>query len=327
MDQVKQNLQNEIEKLKQLIKQNTELSQNESDEEMKKMFADEAKKQQQQIESLQKSIEAIDNPESGGGDEDDDPNSHINTNIAILEIRNGTGGAEASLFAFDLYRMYMRYAERNKYRAKEISYSDSEVGGIKSATIELRGAGIYNKLVHESGVHRVQRVPKTESSGRIHTSTATVAVLPKLKKIEIEIKPDEIEEEFYHSSGKGGQNVNKVSTAVRLKHLPTGIVIECQQERTQLKNRNAAMEILKARLYTLMVEQRVKNISELRAEQVGSGERSEKIRTYNFPQDRVTDHRVKKTWHNISGIMDGDIENVLKKLGELSVDTSAAEEA
>ncbi|MFZ5425262.1 MAG: peptide chain release factor 1 [Patescibacteria group bacterium] len=321
MNEVKDNLQNEIEEIKKLIKENENLLQIETDEEMKTMVQEEISRLNDQINSIENAISTL-NGNDFNDDDDTTSDSKINPNIAIMEIRGGTGGQEANLFAFDLYRMYMRFAEKSNIKATEVSYSESETGGIKTATVEFKGSDIYSLLKNESGVHRVQRVPETESSGRIHTSTATVAVLPKVKKINIEIKPEDINLEFYHSSGKGGQNVNKVSTAVRLTHIPTGIVIECQQERTQLKNRLKAMEMLEGQLYQIMQEQQVKSISEIRANQVGTGERSEKIRTYNFPQDRITDHRLKKNWHNIENIMNGDIEKMLRECAKLNVNES-----
>lgn len=245
---------------------------------------------------------------------DNDPNSSINPNIATLEIRSGTGGNEAGLFAKDLYRMYSRHAEKEGWKVTEISRSENEVGGIKTISVEVKGLNVYELLKNESGVHRVQRVPTTEAGGRIHTSTATVAVLPILNKVEIEIKPDDLSWEFYRAGGKGGQNVNKVSTAVRLTHKPTGIIVECQEERFQGKNRAKALELLNSRLYTEMQEQQVSSISELRSGQIGSGMRNEKIRTYNYPQSRVTDHRVNQSWHNIDMIMEGNIGDILETL-------------
>lgn len=233
------------------------------------------------------------------------------SNKAILEIRAGTGGNEASLFAADLYKMYVRYASIVGWKVKELSKSSGEHKGIKTVTAEIKGKGVFETLQNESGVHRVQRVPITESSGRIHTSTATVAVLPVVTPFQIEIKPSDIKSDFFRAGGAGGQNVNKVSTAVRITHIPTGMVVECQEERTQGKNREKAMEILRSRLYTIMQEERVKNIADLRADQVGKGERSEKIRTYNFPQDRVTDHRIKKSWGNIEGILKGNLKKII----------------
>jgi peptide chain release factor 1 len=229
----------------------------------------------------------------------------------------GTGGDEAGLFAFDLYRMYMRYGENEGWKVEELFFSENGVGGIKTVTMEIKGKDVYKLLKNESGVHRVQRVPTTEAGGRIHTSTATVAVLPVLKKVEINIRPEDIKMDFFRSGGHGGQNVNKVSTAVRLTHTPTGVVVECQEERFQAKNREKAMAILESRLYNLMQEQQVKSITDIRTEQVGSGERSEKIRTYNYPQDRITDHRINKNFHNIPSIMNGNLKDILENCSRL----------
>lgn len=244
--------------------------------------------------------------------------NEIDPNTIILEIRSGAGGDEAGLFATDLHRMYLKYGEKNNWKVKEIFKSENLAGGIKTVISEIRGKDVYKLLKNESGVHRVQRIPTTESYGRIHTSTATVAVLPKVKKININIRPDELEWEFFRSGGKGGQNVNKVSTAVRLIHKPTQIVVECQEERQQGRNREKALEILKSKLYSQMREQQVGNISDLRSSQVGTAGRSEKIRTYNFPQDRVTDHRIKRSWHSIDRIMSGEIEKILNEVSEVS---------
>jgi len=244
----------------------------------------------------------------------DEVDSEVNPNVAILEIRAGAGGNEAGIFAHDLYRMYSRFAEKKGWRLTELFRSENEIGGVRTISTEIKGTKAYRLLRHESGVHRVQRVPITEAGGRIHTSTATVAVLPKLEKVEIDIHPDDLEWEFFRSGGKGGQNVNKVSTAVRLTHKPTGIIVECQEERFQGKNREKALEMLRSRLYTEMQEQQVKSITELRSGQIGTGMRNEKIRTYNYPQNRVTDHRVNKSWHNIGIIMDGEIGGILEYL-------------
>jgi peptide chain release factor 1 len=239
----------------------------------------------------------------------------INPNVAIMEVRAGTGGSEAALFAFDLYRMYMRYCEKKGYKTSEefLSTEDS-AGGIKTVVFEIKGKDVYDLFKNESGVHRVQRVPKTEVSGRIHTSTATVAIMPEVKNIEFEIHPDDLIWEFHRSGGSGGQNVNKVSTAVRLTHKPTGLIVDCQEERTQGKNREKALGYLKSRIYNLMKEQQVKKLTDLRINQVGSAERSEKIRTYNFPQDRITDHRIGKNFGNMQGVMNGDIDKILEEV-------------
>ncbi|MBI62777.1 MAG: peptide chain release factor 1 [Chloroflexi bacterium] len=233
---------------------------------------------------------------------------------AIIEIRAGTGGDEAAIFGNDLLRMYTRYSENNKWKIKILSSSYNEFGGIKEIILEISGEGTFSKLKHESGVHRVQRIPKTESQGRIHTSTATVAVLPKSEDIDIEIKEDDIRTDVFHAGGAGGQNVNKVATAIRLTHIPTTIVVTCQNERSQLQNKLQAMEILKSKLWDLELQKQKSEISEARKSQVGSGERSEKIRTYNFPQGRVTDHRLKLTTHNLTEFMDGLIDEIIDPL-------------
>ena len=233
---------------------------------------------------------------------------------AIVEIRAGTGGDEAAIFGNDLLRMYTRYSENNKWKLKILSSNYSEFGGIKEVVLEISGEGTFSKLKHESGVHRVQRVPKTESQGRIHTSTATVAVLPKSEEIDIEIKDDDIRTDVFHSGGAGGQNVNKVATAIRLTHNPSGIVVACQNERSQLQNKMQAMEILKSKLWDLELQKQQDEISKARKSQVGSGGRSEKVRTYNYPQSRITDHRINVTVHNLSEFMDGLIDELIGPL-------------
>ena len=233
---------------------------------------------------------------------------------AIIEIRAGTGGDEAAIFGNDLLRMYTRYSENNKWKIKILSSSYNEFDGIKEIILEISGEGTFSKLKHESGVHRVQRIPKTESQGRIHTSTATVAVLPKSEDIDIEVKEDDVRTDVFHAGGAGGQNVNKVATAIRLTHTPTAIVVTCQNERSQLQNKLQAMEILKSKLWDLELQKQKSEISEARKSQVGSGERSEKIRTYNFPQGRVTDHRLKLTSHNLTEFMNGLIDEIIDPL-------------
>lgn len=305
------NLEAEIQSIQEKIDSNALLLANETDSEMRALIEEDINQLKSEKHSLDKALSAMRGEYVA--EEEEDTGLDINPNVALLEIRAGTGGDEATLFARDLYRMYERYAEKVKWHFEEQLMSESETSGIKTAVAEIKGKDAYTLLKNESGVHRVQRVPSTEASGRIHTSAATVAVLPKVKKINIEIKPEDLGWEFYRAGGKGGQNVNKVSTAVRLTHLPTQTVVECQEERSQGKNREKALGILTSKLYTLMQEQQVKSITELRSSQVGTGERSEKIRTYNFPQDRITDHRLNKNFHNIAGVMNGSIDKILEE--------------
>ncbi len=238
------------------------------------------------------------------------------SNDIILEIRPAAGGEEAALFAADLFRMYSKYADKKGWEIEVYDISYTNLGGIKYLVAAISGKDVFKFLRFESGTHRVQRVPRTESSGRIHTSTATVAVLPEPKEIDLTIKDEDIVFEAFRSSGPGGQNVNKVSTAVRLTHKPTGIVVACQTERSQFQNRQKAMKILKAKLYEIEYNKQKKSIDTLRRKQVGTGERSEKIRTYNFPQSRVTDHRIEYSIYNLEQFLDGDIEPLISKLFE-----------
>ncbi len=238
-------------------------------------------------------------------------------NAIILEIRAGVGGEEASLFAADLGQMYQKYAAKRGWSSHIISSSRSEIGGFKEIIMELRGEKAYEALRYESGVHRIQRIPKTEKNGRIHTSTASVAILPIPRASEIEIKPSDIEMAFTRSSGPGGQNVNKVETAVRILHKPSGIVVFSQEERSQQKNREQAMKVLGAKLAEIQTARQQAETTQMRREQIGTQDRSEKIRTYNFLQDRITDHRLKKSWHNIEKILAGDLDpivNYIKKI-------------
>ncbi len=240
-----------------------------------------------------------------------DPND--NKDI-IMEIRAGTGGEEAALFAGDLFRMYTRYAEVRGWRIELMDINDTGLGGIKEAVFSIGGNDVYGDLKFESGVHRVQRVPETEASGRVHTSAASVAVLPEAEDVQIDINQNELKIDIYRSGGAGGQNVNKVETAVRITHLPTGIVVQCQDERSQLKNRQKAMKVLRARLYDLKLKEQSAEISAKRKLMVRSGDRSDKIRTYNYPQNRVTDHRIGLTLYNLSNIMEGDLDELIEQL-------------
>ena len=307
-------LKNEISRIENEIKLNQDALEKEQNEDMKLLIKQEIEDLNKQKSNMELSFSDDYSTENNSKNENkEDGNiADIDENTVILEIRSGTGGDEAGLFARDLYRMYSRYGEKNKWKITEDYVNENEAGGIKTLIAEIKGDRIYKLLKNESGVHRVQRVPTTEAAGRIHTSTATVAVLPKIKKINIEIKPDDLKWDFFRSGGSGGQNVNKVSTAVRLTHIPTDTVVECREERFQGRNREKALEILHSKIYTQMQEQSVKNLTDLRSSQVGSAERSEKIRTYNFPQDRITDHRINKTWHSIDKAMNGEIENILK---------------
>ena len=240
-----------------------------------------------------------------------DPNANKDV---IVEIRAGTGGEEAGLFVANLFRMYSRYTLSKRWKINLINTNPSGVGGFREVIFEVKGKGTFSQLKYERGVHRVQRVPETEASGRIHTSTATVAVLPAIKEIELKISQDDIRMDLFHAGGAGGQNVNKVTTAVRITHLPTGIVVVCQDERSQLKNKTKAMAVLRARIFDQEQRKQSAEIDKQRKKQVGTGERAEKIRTYNFPQDRVTDHRLNSTFHNLPQIMDGDIEDIIEAL-------------
>ena len=275
----------------------------EDDAEMRELAEMELAELEPQVEPLEKEIKLLLVPK--------DPRDNKNV---IMEIRAGTGGDEAALFAADLYRMYSRYAETQNWKTEIMSQSEIGIGGYKEITFLIKGAGAYSKLKFESGVHRVQRVPSTESQGRIHTSTATVAVLAEVEDVDIKIPATDIRIDVYKSAGAGGQSVQKNSTAVRITHEPSGLVVACQDERSQLQNKLRAMSILRARLFELEEEKRRSAREEARRSQVGTGERSEKIRTYNYPQSRVTDHRINHSSYNLAGVMEGDIEEFIEEL-------------
>lgn len=275
----------------------------ESDEEMRSLAANELLEIEPLIEKLETELRSMLLPK--------DPRDNKNV---IVEVRAGTGGDEAALFAADLFRMYVRYAERQNWKYEILSQNEIGIGGYKEIIFQIKGKGAYSKLKFESGVHRVQRVPATEAQGRIHTSTVTVVVLAEVDDVEIDIPDSDIHIDIYKSAGAGGQNVQKNSTAVRLTHIPTGIVIACQDERSQLQNRLRAMSILRARLFEIEEQRRISELEETRRSQVGSGERSEKIRTYNYPQSRVTDHRINVSSYNLAGVLEGDLEKFIDEL-------------
>lgn len=278
-------------------------------EEAKKMMADPtmeelAKEEILQLESEKKNLESSLNTN------DSTPESKA----VIVEIRAAAGGNEAGLFASDLYRMYTRFAENNKWKVGQLSINEGGIGNLKEVIFRVSGPNAYEKLKLESGVHRVQRVPATESSGRIHTSTTTVAVLPEITEKEFHLDPKDLKIETYHASGHGGQNVQKVETAVRITHLPSGATVTCQSERSQFQNKERALAIIRSRIYEAEKQSQKEGVDTNRKLQVGSGDRSEKIRTYNFPQNRVTDHRVNKSWHDLETIIDGDLDKIVSAL-------------
>ncbi len=242
----------------------------------------------------------------------------------ILEVRGGTGGEEAALFAAELLRMYLRFAENKRWKTELVSSSAADVGGLKEAIVKITGRGVFGNLKFESGVHRVQRIPKTESKGRIHTSAATVAILPEAEEVDIQIRPEDLRIDTFRAGGAGGQHVNKTESAVRITHIPTGTVVACQSERSQLQNRVLALSLLRSRIYSAEQERLAKERGELRSGQIGSGDRSEKIRTYNFPQDRVTDHRIEQNFSHLPSILEGHLEDLIEALQEADLEQRLA---
>ena len=291
----KQAKQNEIDALTMLSE--------ESDSEMREMAKEELSDAKSMIEQMEQKLKILLLPK--------DPNDEKNV---IVEIRAGAGGDEAALFAAELYRMYVHFADENRWKVEMISASESGIGGMKEVVFMINGQGAYSKLKYESGVHRVQRVPETESGGRIHTSTATVAIMPEAEEVDVELDMNDCKFDVFRASGNGGQCVNTTDSAVRLTHLPTGIVISCQDEKSQLKNKDKALKVLRAKLYELELEKAHDAEAEARKSQVGTGDRSEKIRTYNFPQGRVTDHRIKLTLHRLDNILNGDLDEIIDSL-------------
>lgn len=275
----------------------------ESDEEMRELAKEEMNESKARIEELEKELKILLLPK--------DPNDDKNV---IVEIRAGAGGDEAALFAAEIYRMYVHYAESRRWRVEMISLNENGIGGFKECVFMITGQGAYSRLKYESGVHRVQRVPETESGGRIHTSTITVAIMPEAEEVDVELDMNDCKFDVFRASGNGGQCVNTTDSAVRLTHIPTGIVISCQDEKSQLKNKDKALKVLRARLYEMELAKQHDAEAEARKSQVGTGDRSEKIRTYNFPQGRVTDHRIKLTLHKLDTILNGDLDEIIDSL-------------
>ena len=287
----------------QTVEESLMMLDEESDEEMREMLKEELADAKSRIEELETELKILLLPK--------DPNDSKNV---IVEIRAGAGGDEAALFAAEIYRMYVKYAESRRWKTELMSLNENGIGGFKEVTFMINGAGAYSRLKYESGVHRVQRVPETESGGRIHTSTITVAIMPEAEEIDFQLDLNDCKFDVFRASGNGGQCVNTTDSAVRLTHIPTGIVISCQDEKSQLKNRDKALRVLRSRLYDMELQKRHDEEAEARRSQVGTGDRSEKIRTYNFPQGRVTDHRIKLPLHRLDTILNGDLDEIIDSL-------------
>ena len=293
----------EYKKAKDELAMAKEILETENDEELRDLAKLEVNDNEEKIEVLSDELRILVIPK--------DPNDDKNV---ILEVRAGTGGEEAALFGQNLLRMYTRYAERHRWKTEIIEINDTGMGGIKEAVMLIKGKGAYSRLKYESGVHRVQRVPETESSGRIHTSAATVAVLPEVEDVDVALDPNDVRVDVYRASGNGGQCVNTTDSAVRLTHVPTGLVVTCQDEKSQIKNKEKAFKVLKSRLYDLKLQEQQSEIAAERRSQIGSGDRSERIRTYNFPQGRCTEHRIGMTLYKLDAILDGDIDEIIDGL-------------
>ena len=293
----------EYKQCKQNVEDSLMMLEEESDEEMRELAKEELNESKNRIEELEKEMKILLLPK--------DPNDEKNV---IVEIRAGAGGDEAALFAAEIYRMYVHYAEGRRWKVEMISLNENGIGGFKECVFMISGQGAYSRLKYESGVHRVQRVPETESGGRIHTSTITVAIMPEAEEVDVELDMNDCKFDVFRASGNGGQCVNTTDSAVRLTHIPTGIVISCQDEKSQLKNKDKALKVLRARLYELELAKQHDAEAEARKSQVGTGDRSEKIRTYNFPQGRVTDHRIKLTLHKLDSILNGDLDEIIDSL-------------
>lgn len=290
-------------KAKEELEEAKEILDMEDDEELREMAREELKANEAAIEEYTDNLKILLLPK--------DPNDDKNV---ILEIRAGTGGDEAALFGSDLLRMYLRYSERMRWKTELIESNETEIGGVKEVVMLIKGKGAYSRLKYESGVHRVQRVPETESGGRVHTSAASVAVMPEVDDVEVNLDPNDVRVDVYRASGNGGQCVNTTDSAVRLTHMPTGLVVTCQDEKSQIKNKEKAFKVLKSRLFDLMQQEQNDKIAAERKSQIGSGDRSERIRTYNFPQSRITDHRINLTLYKLDSFLDGDLDEVIDAL-------------